>query len=121
MGTKNNPGRFDCYGNAHPDEPMFILLGRDQHAHSAVLKWADDREHLINVGVKPESDRPMVTEARQCADAMLAYRRRIQNNAAPRFAETWCSQCGKSFGPGDSGYSHCSDHRTEVTNGTKTR
>lgn len=29
----------------------------------------------------------------------------------PRFAETFCSQCGKAFGPGDSGFSHCTDHR----------
>ncbi|HAW11807.1 MAG TPA: aspartate decarboxylase, partial [Chloroflexi bacterium] len=29
MGTKNNPGKFDCYDDAHPDEPMFVLLGRD--------------------------------------------------------------------------------------------
>ena len=27
-----------------------------------------------------------------------------------RFAETFCSACGGSFGPGDSGYSHCSNH-----------
>ena len=79
MGTKNNPGRFDCYANADRDEPMFVLLGRDVHAHSAVRKWADDREHLINVGMKPESDRAMVAEARECADAMLAYYRRLKN------------------------------------------
>ena len=30
----------------------------------------------------------------------------------PKFEETFCSQCGKSFGPGDSGYSHCEDHDT---------
>lgn len=29
---------------------------------------------------------------------------------APRFANVACSQCGRDFGPGDSGYSHCSDH-----------
>lgn len=29
MGTKNNPGAFDCYANAEPDEPMFVLLARD--------------------------------------------------------------------------------------------
>jgi hypothetical protein len=29
MGTKNNPGNFDCYLNAASDEPMFIVLGRD--------------------------------------------------------------------------------------------
>jgi len=28
----------------------------------------------------------------------------------PKFEATSCSQCGKSFGPGDSGYSHCADH-----------
>lgn len=29
----------------------------------------------------------------------------------PRFAHTYCSQCGGEFGPGDEGFSHCSDHR----------
>ena len=28
----------------------------------------------------------------------------------PRFAATFCSQCGKELGPGDSGVSHCTDH-----------
>lgn len=28
----------------------------------------------------------------------------------PRFKETFCSQCGKSLGPGDSGVSHCHQH-----------
>ncbi len=34
----------------------------------------------------------------------------------PRFAVTYCSQCGGEFGPGHSGFSHCSDHadRPEV-------
>lgn len=30
----------------------------------------------------------------------------------PRFDKTSCSQCGGEFGPGDQGYSHCSDHAT---------
>lgn len=29
-----------------------------------------------------------------------------------RFEETFCSQCGRGFGPGDEGYSHCADHQT---------
>jgi hypothetical protein len=35
-----------------------------------------------------------------------------QNEEAlmPKFAETFCSQCGRTFGPGDHGYSHCQDH-----------
>lgn len=29
----------------------------------------------------------------------------------PKFVQTSCSQCGQSFGPGDSGFSHCDQHR----------
>ncbi len=32
------------------------------------------------------------------------------NQPTPKFTSTSCSQCGKSFGPGDSGFSHCEDH-----------
>lgn len=63
MGTKNNPGQFDCYVNAEPDEPMFILLGRDKNAPSLVDLWANQRE------IDGE-DPPKVAEARACADAM---------------------------------------------------
>jgi len=28
----------------------------------------------------------------------------------PRYLSVSCSQCGQSFGPGDAGFSHCSDH-----------
>jgi len=28
----------------------------------------------------------------------------------PRFDETFCSQCGQGFGPGNHGFSHCDDH-----------
>jgi len=34
-----------------------------------------------------------------------------------RFANTYCSQCGEDLGPGDSGVSHCSDHRAGHTRG----
>lgn len=73
MGTKNTPGAFDCYANAEPDEPIFILLGRDQHAARLVDEWAELREMAIDTRRKPESDRPMVEEARACAAAMRAF------------------------------------------------
>lgn len=75
MGTKNKPGDFDCYGNAEPDEPMFILLARDPAAPELVEAWANRRLVMINDGLKPESDKAMITEARQCAEAMRAWRR----------------------------------------------
>lgn len=63
MATKNNPGRFDCYANATPDEPMFILLGRDRHAPALVRLWASRRE-------AEGEDAGKVAEARACAEAM---------------------------------------------------
>ena len=33
----------------------------------------------------------------------------------PEFKRVYCSQCGEEFGPRDSGYSHCEDHKDEMT------
>ena len=34
----------------------------------------------------------------------------VESPYAPKFQQTYCSQCGEEFGPGDHGYSHCFDH-----------
>jgi hypothetical protein len=70
MATKNNPGRFDCYENAHPDEPMFVLLGRDPMAGSLVLEWVGMRRAR---GEDPEK----LEEATVCAAAMDAWARKL--------------------------------------------
>lgn len=75
MGTKNNPGEFDCYKNAHPDEPMFVLLARDPNAPQLVRQWATHRAVEILYGRRPENDKQMCKEALDCADAMEAWRR----------------------------------------------
>lgn len=67
MGTKNNPGAFDCYANAEPDEPMFVLLARDAGAPALVEMWADKRE---SAGEDPAK----VKEARDCAAKMRDWR-----------------------------------------------
>jgi hypothetical protein len=74
MGSKNEPGSFDCYHNARPDEPMFILLARDPSASAIVKWWSDAREAAIDRGERPESDRAVVEEARRCAKNMMAWR-----------------------------------------------
>ncbi len=66
MGTKNNPGLFDCYDAAHPDEPMFILLARDKHAPALVWLWAALRE-------LDSEDAAKVAEARTCAANMVEW------------------------------------------------
>lgn len=44
MGSKNNPGAFDCYAKAADDEPMFILLARDTSAALLTHIWAAIRQ-----------------------------------------------------------------------------
>ena len=79
MGTKNNPGEFDCYENADPDEPMFILLARDPDAAMLVRLWANIRERVTLskpiLTLERERGLAKVTEARACADAMEAWRK----------------------------------------------
>ena len=40
MGTKNNPGEFDCHGAAADDEPIFTLRANDEIAPGLVIAWA---------------------------------------------------------------------------------
>lgn len=37
-----------------------------------------------------------------------------------KFATTYCSQCGREFGPGDHGFSNCENHLRRVPDITKT-
>jgi hypothetical protein len=67
MGTKLEPGAFDCYHEAALDEPMFVLLARDPMAPAIVRRWAAHRE--LDPGTPPEQ----VLEALRCADAMEAW------------------------------------------------
>jgi hypothetical protein len=80
MGTKNIPGKFDCYANALPDEPMFVLLARDKKAHNIVRSWA----HEYRSTKETENSRTgkarlnveqyaKYCEALDCADAMEAW------------------------------------------------
>lgn len=66
MGSKNKPGDFDCYANAHPDEPMFVLLGRDPCAPILVELWAKLRQ-------KTGENIEKVAEAVSCALEMSVW------------------------------------------------
>ena len=76
MGTKNNPGKFDCYDAAKPDEPMFVLLARDRHAPQLVREWANLREaeladSMLSVTAEERAHKvAKIAEARACAQAM---------------------------------------------------
>ena len=69
MGTKNNPGHYDCHEKADPDEPVFVLLASDPLAPILVRLWADLRSRIAN-------NPPKVTEARKCAEEMEKWNSR---------------------------------------------
>lgn len=69
MGTKNNPGEYDCYDKAAPDEPIFTLRANDPDAPDVVRFWAMKRSERAPL------DRAKVAEARQCAVEMENWRK----------------------------------------------
>lgn len=75
MGSKTNPGPNDCYSNALPDEPMFILLARDESAPQVVRMWASNRRDRIISGNKPQSDIALANEADEIAKQMEEWRK----------------------------------------------
>jgi hypothetical protein len=72
MGTKNNPGKFDCYATADPDEPIFVLLGRDPLAGALVRVWASLRREMFADARSDEKAR----EANAVAETMDSWCRR---------------------------------------------
>lgn len=86
MGTKNIPGKFDCYANALPDEPMFILLARDPKAPDSVQLWAEkyklskEQENGLKGSRRLTVEQyTKYCEALDCADAMAKWAKDYQN------------------------------------------
>ena len=69
MGTKLEPGRFDCYDKAEDDEPMFVLLARDPVAPVLVRMWCELRS-LLDL-----NDVEKFEEARACSFNMETWAR----------------------------------------------
>lgn len=69
MGTKNQPGKYDCYDKAEDDEPIFTLLARDPLAPSLVRLWAGFRR--LTATWTPHEEK--ADEADALADAMESW------------------------------------------------
>lgn len=97
MGTKQRPGTFDCYHAADEDEPMFVLLARDELAPERVEEWARRRFEKLaaehgNVRLPERYDGPhkdritqqlrKIAEALQCANNMREWRKKNRPDAA---------------------------------------
>ena len=66
MGTKSEPGAFDCHAKAKADEPRFVVLARDALAPQTVRAWVE-----ASRGAQPAEK---CAEALACARAMHAWR-----------------------------------------------
>lgn len=74
MGTKANPGKYDCYAAAGDDEPIFVLRAKDLHAAQIVRTWAQMRLAAVAHGQKPDEDMAAIREAHAVADDMDRWR-----------------------------------------------
>ena len=70
MGTKTSPGPYDCYAKANPNEPIFVLLGRDPMAGQLIRMWAKGAELR-------QADSLKISNALQCAIDMENYCRTV--------------------------------------------
>lgn len=67
MGTKANPGKYDCYAKLEEDEPYFLVKATDPLAPILVEMWASIAE------LHRTSDEK-IAEARDCANTMRQWR-----------------------------------------------
>lgn len=76
--TKTHPGMFRCYEAALPDEPMFVILGRDPAGPATLEFWAQERVRQQKVHERDDQDRikAAIDEAKDMQDwrsRMLAH------------------------------------------------
>lgn len=84
MRKKDELARPDtCMAHAHPEEMVFVLLGRDPAAPVAIRTWAQERVRLE----KNRGDDPQVLEAYDCARTMEAEGRRWADAPPPVVAD----------------------------------
>lgn len=79
MSTKSNPGSFNCYDRAEPDEPLFTLLGRDPAASFAVALWVRVRTMMFGGSEQ-------VAEAAGCSEQMRDWALRLGKGEALKSA-----------------------------------
>lgn len=74
MPSKQNPGVFDCYKAALPDEPIFVILGRDLAGPATLERWALERTKLGLTASQDDRDR--IAAALDEAKEMQEWRER---------------------------------------------
>src|SRR5262245_34430298 len=90
MGTKNNPGAYDCYRKLYDDEPVFVLRAKDKTAPGVVREWVRRRREEAQVTggtITPEYEKKL-REAEATANDMDAWHAANPDKVAPSFKRT---------------------------------
>lgn len=96
MATKNNPGTFDCYAAAEPDEPLFILKATDILAPPTVLTWAEAyKNRKLISGSFDERARRKYIDAVNCAKAMVQWFVARKERELELMGDCICRKCKK--------------------------
>lgn len=83
------------------------LLGKQVRKSKGAPEMAIDVEKIRKNLHQWIADEAFHTIAGACGDMLRAYDQLVMDTSIDK---TYCSQCGGEFGPGDSDFSHCSDH-----------
>ena len=64
-----------CLIKKKPDEPMFVVLGRDPIGHMLLTRWCELRVEAINNGALPDNnqERDHIADVAKIADNFLSY------------------------------------------------
>lgn len=86
--TKLEPGAFDGFEKAEPNEPLFTLLARDPLAPALIHEWVDRRRKEIIASDIPAAKRKVeltqAMEAENIALAMIEWRKGYSAIEAPK-------------------------------------
>ena len=94
MGTKRSPGAYDCYANAKPDEPMFVLLGRDERAPALVHAWAAVSRGSVALLVRSFGELAILAAQRRIDGRLSAATKVIEAIDCARHMRLWRSLNG---------------------------
>jgi hypothetical protein len=73
--TRRRKVEYDCLAKLEPDEPCFVLIGRDRASAAVIKIWATLWLQEIGLGLRPEEDRAQVSQALKIARDMEIWER----------------------------------------------
>lgn len=73
--TRSDPEKYDYFYRLAPDEPHFLLMGRDLDSSIVVHMWAIMRNRQIAIGMREDTpeERRQISDALICAHELNVY------------------------------------------------